>query len=69
MTEEMQEIQRYIDENKALRCELESVSERCCKIGQEKELLQIRIAELERERHYHLGQIEAYRFVLKGGEG
>ena len=59
--------ERLSKENDALKEEVKSFAERCYKAEEEKELMKNRIAELERERHYHLGQIDAYRFALKGG--
>ncbi len=56
-----------IAENNSLKCELEIVVDRFHKAEQEKELLKMQIAELEREKTFNLGQIEAYRFALKGG--
>ena len=64
MDKKMNEV---IDENNSLKCELEIVVDRFHKAEQEKELLKMQIAELEREKAFNLGQIEAYRFALKGG--
>lgn len=59
--------ERLSKENDALKQEVKSFAERCIIAEEEKEVMKKRIAELEAERHYHLGQIEAYRFALKGG--
>lgn len=60
--------ERLSKENDALKQEVKSFTERCIMAEEEKEVMKKRIAELERERQYHLGQIEAYRFALKGGD-
>lgn len=59
--------ERLSKENEQLRKEVEAFAERCYKAEEGKETMKKRIAELEAERHYHLGQIDAYRFALKGG--
>lgn len=59
--------ERLCKANDALKQEAESFAERCIIAEEEKEVMKKRIAELEAERHYHLGQIDAYRFALKGG--
>ena len=59
--------ERLRKENEQLTVEVKEFAERCYKAEEEMELMKNRIAELERERHYHLGQIDAYRFALKGG--
>lgn len=64
MDKKMNEV---IDENNSLKCELEIVVDRFHKVEQENELLKMQIAELEKEKAFNLGQIEAYRFALEGG--
>ena len=59
--------ERLSKENDALKQEVKSFTERCIIAEEEKEVMKKRIAELEAERQYHLGQIEAYRFALKRG--
>ena len=60
--------ERLSKENDALKQEVKSFAERCIIAEEEKEVMKKRIAELEAERQYHLGQIEAYQFALKGGK-
>lgn len=59
--------ERLCKENEQLTAKVEEFAERYYKAEEEKEIMKNRIAELEKERHYHLGQIDAYRFALKGG--
>ena len=59
--------ERLSRENDALIQEVHRLTEIRCKAEEEMEIMKKRIAELEAERHYHLGQIDAYRFALKGG--
>ena len=61
------ELQEYVAENECLKHELKRVIEECEKANIAKENLQKIVEELERQKHYHLGQIEAYRFALKVG--
>lgn len=61
------ELEKYIAENDALKCELEVAIERFHKAEKENQLLQKKIDDLEKMQSFHLGQIEAYRFALKGG--
>ena len=55
-------------ENEWLKGEIKQISEKFYVARDKNEVMQAQIAELERERQYHLGQIDAYRFALKGGE-
>lgn len=56
-------------ENKLLKHEFDAVHDTLEKTELEKEHMAQRISELEREKHYHLGQIDAFRFcITKGGD-
>ena len=55
-------------ENEWLKGEIKQISEKFYVERDKNEVMQARIAELESERQYQLGQIEAYRFALKGCE-
>jgi len=54
-------------DNECLRAEFECLVERCNKVELEKEQLKARIDELEKEKHFLSGQVEAFKYCVKGG--
>ena len=54
-------------ENCLLKEEFNVLVEKCNKMGLEDEQLRARNAELETERQFLLGQIEAFKYCAKGG--
>ena len=64
-----QRIKDLESENIILKHEFDSVRDTLEKTELEKEHMAQRISELEREKQYHVGQIEAFRFcITKGGD-
>ena len=59
-----EELQKYVAENEALKCELAKCSDRYQKAEFEKEQLEIKIEECEKTIQFHLGQIEAYKHCI-----
>lgn len=57
----------YEAENEALKKEMHRFVEMCRAAEDKNGELQKRILELEKERQFLLGQVEAFQFALKGG--